>query len=225
MKSNFEKEREKIAGIHGRKAKAEYIWDYYKLWIIGILAAVIFTVFFIQRFFFAVTDNWIYIMFTNTYADVGRGSEFWQDYVDRMGFDLDEKNVVFNNSSYFDYSKNVTGNSYFESFTAYTEGGTLDAVTMEKDSLTALGRSGRLLDLDSEKCAGIKEKYGDRFLYSEPFDEEYGDGPVPVGIDISDSVLMTEYHIYTDTCALGIGAYSEHVDEVEAFLDYIYGEV
>ena len=80
------------------------------------------------------------------------------------------------------------------------------------------------MDLDSEEYAAIKEKYGDRFLYCEPFDEEYSDEPVAIGIDISDSILMTKYNIYPDSCALGIGANSEHIEAVEAFLDYIFTE-
>lgn len=222
LKGRFNREKEKIAGIEGWKAKAEYIWQYYNLWIIGILAAVFFVIFSIQRFFFHVNENWFYIMFTNTYAEVGDHSDLWKGYVEYTGYDLKEKNVVFNNSAYFDYKENVTGNSYFESFVAYTEAGTLDAITMETDSLTALGESGRLMDLDSEACASIKEKYGDRFLYCEPFDEEYSTEPVAVGIDVSDSILITKYHVYPNTCGLGIGAKSGDIEAVEAFLDYIF---
>jgi hypothetical protein len=43
-----------------------------------------------------------------------------------------------------------------------------------------------------------------------------------VGIDISDSILMTRYHLYADGCALGIGAQSSNIDAVEKFLEYIY---
>jgi hypothetical protein len=35
---------------------------------------------------------------------------------------------------------------------------------------------------------------------------------------------MTKYNIYPDNCVLGIGAYAEHLDAVEMFLDYILEE-
>ncbi|MCQ2500846.1 MAG: hypothetical protein MJ117_05825, partial [Lachnospiraceae bacterium] len=63
-----------------------------------------------------------------------------------------------------------------------------------------------------------------RFLYCEPFDEEYSTEPVAVGIDVSDSILMTKYHVYVNSCALGIGAKSGDLEAVETFLDYIYAE-
>lgn len=213
-----------IRRLESPKEKLEYIWQYFYLWIIGIIAAVAFIIFCINRFFFTVKDNWIYVMFNNTYAEIGEHSDFWDGYVAYTGYDLKEGNVVFNNSSYFDYKDNVTGNTYFESFVAYTEAGTLDAITMPADSLTALGESGRLMDLDQDAYASIKEKYGDRFLYCEPFNEEYEKDEVPVGIDISDSILMTEYHIYPDSCAIGIGSGSLHAEAVETFLDYILAD-
>lgn len=222
MKKRFSEIQNQIREIEGRKARLEYIWQYYRLWIIGIAAAAAFLSFAVNRYFFTARENWIYCMFNNTYAEVGDGSDFWKGYADYTGYDTKEKNIIFNNRSYFDYKENVTGNSYFEAFVAYTEAGTLDVITMEAESLTSLGESGRLMDLDSEACSSIKEKYGSRFLYCEPNDEEYSAEPVAVAIDISDSILMTDYNIYPESCALAIGANSAHLEAVEAFLDYIY---
>ena len=214
-------EKEKIAGIPGLKKKAEYVWEYYKLWIIGFACFVWLAVFSIHQYTTTLHDYWCYMIFNNTYADVATDSELWEDYVRYADFDLHEKEVEFNARSYFDYLKGVTGNTYFEAFVAYADSGTLDGITMKKASLSALGRSGRLMDLNSEACASIKAKYEDRFVYTDPYNEEYSKEPVPVGIDISDSLLVTEYGAYPDDCALGIGALSENVESVELFLDFI----
>ena len=216
-----ETEKKKIAEIKEPKKKLAYIWDYYKLWIIGIVCAVWFFSFAIHQYTTTLHDYWYYMIFANTYADAGDGSDIWNDFVEYAGYDLNEKEVEFNANSYFDYLKGVTGNTYFEAFVTYADGGILDSIVMGNGSLAALGKSGRLMDLDSEDCASIKAKYGDRFIYSEPFDEEYGKEMVPVGIDISDSKLVTEYNIYPLDIALGIGANSSRVDAVEKFLDFI----
>lgn len=225
MKNWYAAEKIKLAEITDRRKKAEYIWQYYKLWIIGIVCAVWFLVFAVVQFTTAVTDYWIFVVFANTYADVGMDSQLWQGYIDYTGCDLKEKNVAFDNAAYFDYGlDHGFGNHYYEAFVTYTDGGVLDAVTMKADSLEALGSSGRLLDLSREECTSIREKYGDKFIYSLPNDTEYSTEPVPVGIDISDSILMTKYHIYTDSCAIGIGAQSGRIQAVEQFLDYLYME-
>ncbi len=214
-------EKKKIAGIEGTRAKAEYIWEYYKIWIVCIIFFVWFAGFAIHQYATNRMDYRCYIIFNNTNADVGTDSELWFDYVRYAGFDSDDGDIEFNAQSYFDYLKGVTGNSYFESFVTYADGGILDGFVTGTESLRALGKSGRLLDLNSEECASIKAKYGDRFIYSEPYDEDYAGKEVPVGIDISDSKLVKEYHAYVDPISLGIGAKSENIDAVELFLDFI----
>lgn len=227
LKSWYAREKCKLAEIPDRKKKLQYIWQYYYIWIIGVVCAVWFLIFAVVQFTTTVTDYWMFMVFTNTYAEVGIDSQLWRGYVDYTGYDLKEKNVAFDNSAYFDYAlDHGFGNTYYEAFVTYVDGGVLDAVTMQSDSLEALGATGRLMDLNGEQCASIREKYGEKFLYSIPNDTEYSTEPVPTGIDISDSALMTKYHIYpkNETCALGIGAQSKNLEAVEQFLDYIYAE-
>ena len=215
-------ERDKISGIPGTAKKFEYIWEYYKLWIIGIVFGIWFVTFAVRQYTTSLKDYRCFVIFANTYADAGDHSKLWEDYVEYAGIDLHEEAVRFDANSYFDYLKGVTGNSYFEAFVAYADSGTLDAIVMGRDSLTALGKTGRLLDLNSDACSSIRAKYGDRFLYAVPLDEEYSTGEVPVCIDISDSRLVSEYGIYSEPCALGIGALSENVESVELFLDFLF---
>ena len=215
-------EKDKILRIPGTGKKIEYIWEYYKLWIIGAVFLIWLVTFAVRQYTTSLRDYWCYMIFANTYADAGDHSDLWEDYVEYAGFDLTEKAVRFDANSYFDYLKGVTGNSYFEAFVAYADSGTLDAIVMGSDSLTALGRTGRLLDLNSEACASIRAKYGDRFLYAVPIDTEYSTEEVPVCIDISDSRLVSEYGIYSEPCAIGIGALSKNVEAVEQFLDFLY---
>lgn len=224
LKAYFSSEREKIKNFTW-KQKLEYIWGYYSLWIVGIVGAVFLISYMIFRFTTTVKEYWLFGVFTNTYAEVGNHSELWEGFESYAGFDLKQKNLEFNCSSYFDPSKTSgTNNSYFQSFVAYVESGNLDFLTMEEEGLVALGSSGRLMDLNSEEALRFREKYEDRFVYSVPYDEEYSREEVPVGIDVSDSILITKYHIYEKSCILGISAYSKNLESVELFLKYIYGE-
>ena len=219
-------EREKLSGRTPRERWA-YIWEYYKLWIIGALALVWFLAFAGYHWFFAPRENWFFAVFANTYAESAEeGGELWQDFVDYAGYDTRKKRVSFNNSIYFDLTQGGSyANTYYESFVAFAESGDLDVVTMEEPQLVALGASGRLLDLNREECAALREAYGDRLVYAQPYDEEYSTEQVPVGIDVSDSLLMTKYHIYSaESCVLGIGAQTGHLEAVETFLQFIFQE-
>ena len=219
LKRWYYSERRKISAL-SRRAKIEYIWQYYKLWIIGISFLLFFTVYVTVHRLTVPADNWFYVTFANTYAEVGNGSELWREFVDAAGYDVREKNVYFNNSCYFDPS-DTRYNAYYTYFVAYVEAGTLDAITMERGDLELLGARGRLLDLSGGPFA---EKYAERLVYAIPANPEYGADPLPIGIDLSDSRLVTDFRVYEGSCALGISANCPHPDAVEKFLDYVLSD-
>lgn len=221
LKNWYATEREKLA-VMSRKSRIRYIWTYYHLWIIGILSLLIFIIWFTIHTLTGVKGYWLYAVFSNTRAQVGTGSEMWKDFVAYSGYDTKEHNVEFIASSYFDYTKDAAyGNVYYESFVALSDVGTLDVITMEADSISALGQSGRLLDLHSDSCADLAKKYEDRLIYYyPPEDAEYNE-PIAVGFDISDSKLVTEYGLYEESCGIAIGAYSQNIEAIKVFLDFV----
>ena len=204
------------------KEKIQYIWMYFKIPIIIALFVIGFGTFLIVRIATNIPDNWLTVTFANTTARAGTGSEIWKDFTEYAGYDLKQKKVEFNAESYFDYLQNqARGNAYYNAFVSLADAGEIDAITMSKDSLAALGQSGRLFDLNDEACASLKEKYADRFIYYTPVNDEEHTAPIPVGIDVSDSLLVTKYQVYSGDCALGVGAHSENIKEVEDFLRFI----
>ena len=204
------------------KEKIQYIWMYFKIPIIVALFVIGFGTFLIVRIATNIPDNWLTVTFANTTARAGTGSEIWKDFTEYAGYDLKQKKVEFNAESYFDYLQNqARGNAYYNAFVSLADAGEIDAITMSKDSLAALGQSGRLFDLNDEACASLKKKYADRFIYYTPVDDEEHTAPIPVGIDVSDSLLVTKYKVYSGDCALGVGAHSENIKEIEDFLRFI----
>ncbi|MBR2257672.1 MAG: hypothetical protein IJ899_10175 [Blautia sp.] len=221
LRESFYAEKQKILALP-KGSRLSYILDYYWLWMIGIAAAVFLIGYVGWHALFSVKENWFYAVFANTMADVGNDSELYDGFVSYSSFDLREKNVVFQARSFFDPSREGgTNNSYFQSFVALVETGTVDVVTMEREGLEALGATGRLLDLNHEGCEELREKYADRLVWTLPLDEAYSQEPVPVGIDLTDSKLMTEWNLYPESCCLGIGAYTSHLEAVESFLEYV----
>ena len=207
------------------RGKGHFLWDYYKLWIIGIVCFVSIAVFLTVKISTGLDGYWCYVGFVNTRAQVGDDSSLHDEFVEYGGYDLSIKGVEFNNALYFDYTDNsARGNTYYEMFVALVDSGVLDCAVMETDALVAFGQSGRFYDLSSPECASIMEKYGDRILYCEPNDTEYSSNPVPVGIDLSGSILDTDYDLYEGSFALGIGASTANMDAVEQFLDFIFAE-
>ena len=218
----YEAEVRKIAGLPP-KQRITYIWGYYKLWITGILSAVILISWGIHHYVTTNADNWFFACFANTHADLGDGSEFWMDYVNYAGYDLSEKNLIFDDQCYCDPTGNTAGNVYYQKLITYMESGMLDVLVMEKDRLQAIGASGRLMDLE-EQMHTIYEQYEDRLVYCKPLEESYGKEYIPVGIDLSDTILTGENSPYTEGAALGISALAPHPDQAEIFLKYLFSQ-
>ena len=220
FKREFSKAKREVKQIDGRNAKLQYIWDYYKLWIIGFAAITGLIIYFIVVRLTTPDDNWFYITVANTQADAGNRSGIRSDFISYAGFDTKEKNVYFNDNCYFDPFSDRP-NDYYTYFVAYVEAGTLDLIAMEKDDLEKLGERGWLLDLTRPEASAVMEKYADRLIYAVPKDETYSTEPVPIGIDVSDSKIVKKYHIYKDSCALGLSSNCPHMDAVLTFLDFI----
>lgn len=219
----FEREREKIASL-SFKARLEYIWDYYKIWIICIVAGLFIAISAGTAMHNALGDNWFYACFANTNANIGSESAFCHDFADYAGYDLREKNLIFNAEIYCQPSKQKYNDVYYRNLVAFLDSGTMDVLVMEELEIQTIGASGRLLDLTDPRVEAIYRKYQDRLVYCEPLRaEEYG-AQVAVGIDLAGSVLVGEYKAYPEGCVLGISSQSLHMDQVERFLEFLFRE-
>ncbi|MGM9616264.1 hypothetical protein [Butyricicoccus sp.] len=219
----LKQEWNKLKGLSA-KQKIEYIWDYYKLWLIGLVSLVLVSGYLLDNYKNANKEINIYVAFVNTFADIGEGSAFWKGYAEENGIDTNSINITFDTNNYFDMTQNnVTGNHYYEKLVVVADSEMLDAVVLEPENLAALGSGGRLIDLRDKRTDELMHKYADRIITTEYTDENGTVCEIPVGIDISDSILVTKEAAY-DRCALGISANTQHVEAVEAFLSYILEE-
>ncbi|MDO4619383.1 MAG: hypothetical protein Q4B09_02070, partial [Lachnospiraceae bacterium] len=208
-----------------RKERLEYIAEYYWLLILGVVGGIVLLGYIVYRANFTVKDYWFYAIYANTNAEAGSGSELWSDFRDYGSYDTKQKKLMMNSASYFDPSiTGGTNNSYFQSFVALVESGDLDIITMGRAGIEALGTSGRLMDLSSEDGKEIGEKYADRLVYALPYDTEYSETEIPIGIDVSDSLLVNKYGLYEEDCVLAVSAYTKRPEEVKQFLAFIFGE-
>ena len=220
----FEEERAKLSEMSFGKA-AKYIWQYYWIFILGIIGVIWLTVFIVHRLIAGAPEYWLYASFANSTVNPPNVSRLQSDFAEYSGWDTKEKRIEFSTNMYFDYNRNqARGNEYYNSFIALTDSGTLDLITMFPEQLAPLGESGRLMDWNLEQCAELREKYGDRLIWYEPPDYMEDTTPVPVGIDISGSLLVTKYGIYPGSAALGIAAGTTRLDAAEKFIEFIMNE-
>lgn len=224
-KQYFVSEREKLKG-RSRAEIAEYIWDYYRLWLIALVALVLLTGFCIYQFTVVPAENWLYVCFANTQADLGNDSLLHRQYAEARGLNLKEKNLVFQAAVYCKPSQNPYTDSYYTTLINAMDSGTLDVLIMDAEELSALGASGRLLDLEGELLSSaFAERWQERFVYCTPYNaQEDGRSQIPIGIDLEGTFLVGENRPYPDGAAIGFGALSGHREEAEQFLEFVFDE-
>jgi len=217
----YRDEREKLKG-YGPGARLRYVWQYYRLWIIGIGFMVGFAAYALWNYFTVPGDIHFYAIFSNTYAPLGQGSGFYDGFVEAAGYDLSTGVVEIDCANYCKPSGRVAGNTYYEKLISMLDGRVDDVWVAEAEDVIAVGAGGRLMDLDGPDAAVLKERYGDRFVYCTPLDESYSDQPVPIGIDLAGTALTGEYSAYPNGAVLGVNAYTGRLDQVVVFLDYLF---
>ena len=214
-----EEEKQKIKEMDSTRKKIGYIWDYYKMWIIGAVVLVglivYFTVVFVTREDKPVLD----VVLVNNYDNVSENSKLAQGFVSYIGEEKLSGKVTFDNNAFFDLANNSDyKNSYYMKVLAYLEADTAQVVMCQYDNLIGLAKSGRLADLSNEKVSNIFEKYKDRIIY---YEDEAGN-KTPVGIDVSDGYKAAGLTEYTDGKAyIGLSAYAADYEYAEKFVDYM----
>ena len=196
-----EEEKQKIKEMDSTRKKIGYIWDYYKLWIIGAVVLV-----------------GLVVYFTVVFA-TREACRLTQGFVSYVGEENLPGRVTFDNNAFFNLANNSDyKNSYYMKVLAYLEADTAQAVLCQYDNLIGLAKSGRLADLSDDKVGDIYDKYKDRIIYYE--DEE--GKKIPVGIDVSEGYKAAGLTEYTDGKAyIGLSAYAADYGYVEKFVDYM----
>ncbi len=218
----YRDEKEKLRG-YSLRGRLRYVWQYYRLWIIGIGFVLGFMTYAIWTYVTVPGDIHFYGIFSNTYAQLGKGSDFYNGFVEAAGYDLSKGVVEIDCANYCKPSSSrAIGNNYYEKLISMLDGQVDDVWIAQAEDVAAIGEAGRLMDLNSDAAAPLREKYGDRFVYCTPADESYSDSPVPVGIDLAGTALVGEYRAYPGGAALGINAYTKRLDQVLVFLDYLF---
>ena len=224
LRNWLENEKLKLRTMDRTKV-AEYIWQYYKLWIIGIVSALCIGVYLLILSLSTPNENWLYVCFANVPPGtcLQEDGQLHRDYAQFAGFDLKEKNLVFDTNCYCNPSEKTYGNNYYNKLVALMDGGVLDLLVMEQEDLQAIGTTGRLMDLDGDHFQ-LDERWKDRLIYCENTASDYEKALVPVAVDLSGSFLTEPEGPYTDGCAVSLSAFSSRPEELERFLIFFLEE-
>jgi hypothetical protein len=202
------------------KDKVGYIWDYYKLRIIGAIVAVGLCIYLVNIFTRPRVNIAFEAAFVNCYDNISDSSDMakgFDTYLKGSDVGSIEGKIVYDNNLFFNLSKSSDyNNSYYQKLIAYLESGTFDVVISDYDNLIGVGKGGRYIDLRDERIKSVYDMHSDRVVCVET-----DEGEIPIGIDISDSPVIEAMNSYANGCYIAFSANSSHFDKDILYLEYL----
>jgi len=215
---NIEKEKLKQMDTKG---KVEYIWEYYKFWIIGTLAMMILIYGLVDAQIENSKETYIYVTMVNSQLVSSGETSLLDDFADSIGIDTSEKKVILDTSIQMDaevsseYSMNSSA-KMFAQFAAKT----IDVTVMNKDMIDFFDDKDAFASLDKVLPADFYNAHKDNFITGTDSEgNEY-----ICAMDISDSVIFQESNAYSETPYFSIVSNTENLDNSIQFLEYLYSK-
>ena len=206
------------------KEKFQYFWEYYRVaTLVTILVAV-----FLGNLIYTVAtakDNALYAVFVNGYTDMDT-----EEYM--AGFDeyaqIDTKNYSTTLETNFTLSQD-SADTYavanLQKFAAQVAAQEVDVMIADPDTFNQYAENGYLGGLNEFLSEETLSRYSDRLIYANIPDDDTEE-EVPVGIDIADCAPLQETQADAgyDNVHFGILVNTEHAENAEKFLEYIFQE-
>lgn len=217
----FEKDKENMRQMKPAE-KAGYIWDYYKIPLIGITAVIALAVYFLFLFLRPSPEPVLSVEVLNSQTGIGEGTEFCTGFRSFAGIDSGSGTIQIMNQLFFDLSKESDyASTYYMKLLAEIDAGTVDAVISGWTNIDKMGTAGYFLDLKDSGTSHLYQEYQDRILTVTSAEGEVH----PIAFDLSDSsVLSNAGIVYTEKACLAVSPKAKHMGNVEKLLEFLYSE-
>lgn len=235
-------EKEKLKELHGKK-KREYIWDYYKIPIIGVLI-VLFVISYMIYGRLTAKENILSVTCTNMLMNEEQVAPLVNNYLtEYLELSPSRYRVVADTSLLVGENDDPANSEYAYTsqmkLTAYVSAGELDIMIMDEKGFEYLSARGFLQDLSevfAEMDPSLNETLKDSFVFQDVIIEDNSAEILmgssdeyeavienhPFGLKLNGSPLFPEETTYIPVYA-GICTNSSRTDASLQFLHYLYG--
>jgi hypothetical protein len=215
LKQQSEKEKLREMTFH---QKLSYLWDYYKLYALAVVAAILLISYFIYntvtpdiktKFYAAMIDNSI---------DAQILEQYQADFSEYLNINPKRENIQLNSSFYLnsdtEYSMNMN-----EIFTTYLSTGQIDVIIAPESVFSKYCSIGYLDKLSEQLPTDIYSSLTDYFYIAATEDDPDKD---VYGIILSDTELYKNHSVNSEPYILGIVPNSKNKDNSIEFLKYLF---
>ena len=199
------------------KKRITYIWDYYKLWIIGGIFVISTLVSSIHQYITA-KDCLLQLIMVNADIPITE-TVFAEDYLTAREYDLNEYELIAS-SAKLKMTKESVAEDYqvTQATIARLTSGDIDIFSAPADILKPYLEEGYMLSLEDIFTDDELSKYEDYLVYtSDPATKQ----DYPCAFDFSENEWIKSHGYYNGSCQFGILYNCSNVEQAKDFMLYI----
>lgn len=203
--------------------KLNYIWDYFKWWILGSIAIIISLIITVPGIIENHKEVQLYVLFLNSNIKSQEYTSIMDDYVDKAHIDMKNKRIILDTSLYID-RENPTTNAMENSqkLTALFASKTIDVMVSDETNFEFCCTQGAYMDLKELLPDDLYEKYSDKIIMAE--NPQTGE-MTAYGIKMEDSEILKNEKAFSDSPVLSVSLTTEKKDNAILFIRYLLGEL
>lgn len=222
MKESVKRERQKFSELPTLSKKLEYIWDYYRYWILGIAVAIAFCVSIGSSIYHNIKYTQIFCcaIFNNPLPD-DIASSLESGFSDYYGLDPESETMYFDHSYIISEDGDPDTNYItIQKIGAMVASKSIDVMAGDEFTIGQYAIDGYFYNLEELLPAETYEALSE-YMVSYTYEEE--GITAPYAIDLSQSDLVKNGTIYVEDPIAGIVINSQHPLVAVEFLEYIFG--
>lgn len=199
------------------KKRIQYIWDYYKWWILGGLFAIYMLTSSIYQYATA-KEQLLQLILVNgsvSYTEV----MFAEDYLEAEGYPSDKYELIASTVE-FKMTETSYQQDYYtlQSLIARLTSGDIDVFAAPADIFATYGTEGYLLDLRDIFTKEELTSYEKYLVYTT---DPVTATTYPCAFDFTNHPWITKHNYYSDSCQFGILYNCSNVEQAKRFLSFI----
>ncbi len=221
LKNVIQKEKVTFRDLSGKK-KLEYIWDYYKWKIIGLIAVIVVVATVVPTIIENNKEVALYAAFVNTQLSDQDEPELMDEFIKAKQIDIKNKRTVMDCSMMINYSTpDQMSMMSSQKLLAMFGAKRLDVVLQDTKTYTQYAAMDAYGDLEQILDEAHLEKYRDLLVYT---DGKGDAGRHAYGIDVSESPVLVREKAYIVPAVFSICVSTQQTDNAIRFLEYLMGD-
>lgn len=199
------------------KAKVQYVWDYYRWPIIGVIIAVAFVGSVIHHYV-TYREPLLNVIMTNCSDPFSADDSGYDEFLAAYGYDADESPISLLASLSFPEENPSSAYNDYQVLATMVAAGEQDLFFGTGEAFLNYAEQGALLDLSTVLPAEILKQYEDHLVYSTDAGESE---PYPCAIELTDNEWVKKNNYYSSSCYFGIFYRNQNLEACKQFAEFL----